>query len=289
MIIIKKDNSGVGSNFIRLLDWLWYAKYSKDEIYIDWNIGGVDLLARVFHYNNPERLSDSKFYDHFVGKFNELDQSVINERRKDISFYDRYNMLDIGVKSGYFCATPEVYFEKDFYLLRNTFNGVFNHRFSLTEKFKESLLVKTVKTLGIHLRFPSHYRINNHHGRTASLEIKSFFGDCAKFIYEKFIYEKFEKIYVACDIKDFYGILSKYFQDNQMIKISYDRLEGNTDWAQGNRQASDIVYNAFLDIFNLSQCDKLICGVSNLTLTTLIVNPNLEFEFFPCLRSLHTG
>ena len=290
MITVKKDVQGVGSNFLRLLDWLWYAKYSNDEVYIDWRVDGVDLLSNILSYKNPELSNNSKLYDHYVGKFSGLDENVINKRRKDVPFYDKYSMLGIGVKNGFFYGTPEVYFEKDFCLFREVFHNIFNQSFSLTDNFKNSLLNKTTKTLGVHIRAPFFYRLSCHNGPHAiSQSPPSFFADCAKFVQEKFVQEKFETLYVACDIEDFYIALSNYFQDNQIIKIKYNRLVGNVDWGSGNRNIYDTVYNTYLDIFNLSRCDKLICASSNLVLTSLIINKDLGFEFFPQLKSLHTG
>jgi hypothetical protein len=141
--------------------------------------------------------------------------------------------------------------------------------------------------MGAQVRVPRHYCSNIHNGPPAIQDGQLFFDNCAKFVYEKFVKENFVNIYVACDVEDFYISLSKYFQKKQILRTNYNRLAGNADWFDGNRSTKEIVYNAFLDIFNLSRCDKLICGVSNLTLTSLVVNPNLDFEFYPFLRNIH--
>jgi len=289
MIVIKKDVFGVGSNFLRLLDWLWYSKYSKDEVYIDWNIDGVDPLAKIFDYNNPTNFKDAKTYNHYVGKFTkELDINSINARKKDVYFYDKYGVKSIGANSGYFYTTPNVYYEKDFCLLRNTLYDVFRQRFTLSNEFQKVLIDKKSKTLGVHVRYLQHYCEERHNGPCPISDFKKFLDDCAKISYERFTDGEFERIYVACDMNDFYDSISKYFSEDKIIKISYERLNGNTDWGLGNRKALDLIYNTFLDIFNLSRCDKLICGVSNLTLTSLVVNRDLGFEFFPSLKNLHS-
>lgn len=291
MIVFKNNACGIGSNFLRMIDWLWYAKHSKEEVYVDWTNDGIDVLSKVFNYNNPKKQVNSKYYDHYVGRFNDqLDKNVIDDRKRDISFYDKYGMDSIGVKSGYFYGTPDVYFEKDFRLLRNLFNNILSQRFVVKDKFKNCLFDKKFKTLGVHARIVEHYCSVRHNGPNAINLNDSvpFFNSCAKFTHEKFIQDGFEKIYLACDIVDFYNALLNYFNDDQIIKINYERLVGNMDWDKGNRKSSEMIHNAFLDIFNLSKCDSLICGVSNLTMVSLIINPNLKFEFFPFLKQLHS-
>lgn len=289
MIEFSNNACGVGSNFLRMIDWLWYAKHSKEEVYINWINDGIDVLSRVFSYQNPEKQTNLKCYNHFVGRFQDnLDVKAIAGRRNDISFYDKYDMNLIGVKSGYFYATPEVYFENDFKLLRNIFKDILTQRFVVKSEFENTLFDKKFKTLGIHARIVEHYCSGHHNGPTPITDSYLFFNDCSKFVYEEFVQGGFEKVYLACDVIDFYNSLLKYFKDDQIIKINYERLVENIDWDKGNRKMSEIVHNTFLDIFNLSKCDKIICGVSNLTMTSLFINPNLNFEFFPILRQLHS-
>jgi len=287
MILVKKDVYGLGSNFLRLLDWLWYAKYSGDEVYIDWTENGKDLLSDIFIYKNPDKLIDGKTYNHYVGKFNGLNQNAINNRKRDIYYYDKYKMPNIGVQAGYFYTTPDVYYEKDFALFRNVFHDIYSTKFSPTQKFNNDLLNKTTTVLGVHLRQRSHYCLNHHNGAVAFNDIPLFWANCAKAVYDMFCKSGCEKIYVACDVEDFFICLEKYIKKDLVLKLDYNRLKGDMDWSEGQRDISSIVYNSFLDIFNLSRCDKLICGVSNFSLISLVVNTNLSFELITNLKSMH--
>lgn len=287
-IIVKKDKCGIGSNFLRLLDWLWYTKHSNDNVYIDWMYNGLDLLAQVFDYDNIKPTNDYKYFDHYVGKYHfELNAEAIEKRKSDISFYTKYGVRAININSGYFYTTPHLYFEPDFYTFRKLMFGIYSGKFSLKKDFKESL-INDKNILGVHVRAPLHYCEKEHNGPFAIKNAADFFEECSKYVYNVFNKDGYEKIYVACDIEDFFGSLLKYFDEKQIVKTNYLRLTGDKDWTERKYSEEKMFTDVFTDIFNLSRCDKLICGVSNMTLTSMIVCPELKFEFFPRLNNLHS-
>jgi hypothetical protein len=246
------------------------------------------LLSQIFDYENKKPVDDYRTFDHYVEKYHlKLNQKAIERRKNDISFYTKYGVESINISSGYFYTTPSLYFEPDLHIFRQLMFDIYSRRFSLKKSFEDSL-INDKNILGVHVRAPLHYCEKQHNGPFAIKNSVEFFNDCGEYVYNIFNKEKYDKIYVACDIEDFFGSLLKYFDDSQIVKTNYLRLTGDKDWTERKYSEEKMFIDVFRDIFNLSRCDKLICGVSNMTLTSMIIRPELKFEFFPRLISLHS-
>lgn len=290
MIVVRKDANGVGSNFLRILDWLWCTKYSKDKIHIDWMNEGTDILSPIFDYKNTTPTANALDANHFVCMFHHhLDPQIIQKRQHDISFYNQYYFVNANdrytEKTGYFYTNPNVYFEEDFHKLRILFNSIYNENFTPKEQFTKKLIGKQQSMLGIHIRYIGHYCIGAHNGSPAFTDHNVFIKNCIDEIKKES--ENYDKIYIACDVDDIIYAMKEEIQNDKILYHEYNRSSGCVDWNVAQRIESEIVENTFIDMYNLSKCNKFLCSTSNMAFLTLIINPELDFDFLNNLRMLH--
>jgi hypothetical protein len=60
------------------------------------------------------------------------------------------------------------------------------------------------------------------------------------------------------------------------------------DWVDvSNLDYEKEFINSFSDVFIASQCDFIIGGSSNMMLGALIINPNIKFKLFECLKNFN--
>lgn len=286
MIEYIKDNSGVFSNFLRVLDWMWYHKYSKVPIVINW-FGYLDSVLK-FKTNQMVdvdiSLKTSKWVEQESSK---LDKTALSSRRLSIPFYDSYSMR--GCR-GYFYTTPRIYFEKEFTILRREFKKLFDEFILFNDEFinspKSNLVDGTKKVLGVHLRYSGHYCHGQHEGPIFSNN--NFYQENANFIHKKFKEEGYDFLYIACDVEDFYDEIYKIIPMEKVLKLDYERISGDRDWSEKRDiNFKNEVENVFHDFLNLSRTNHMVISVSNVCFGVLTFNPNLTYEFFPMLSELH--
>ena len=285
MIVLKKDANGIFSNFLRILDWYCYKEYTNEEIFIDWNFNDLDLLSLVFDYSKPENLENIKLNtNNWVKHSNFTIDINYNNFINKIPFYEKYN--------GYFYTTPEIYKEKDFQILRDEWNYIFNKNLKFKESFikdnKNKKIVSDKKTLGVHLRSPQHYCHNRHNGPQLSIDTSIFYSEQAKYVKEYFENNQYEQVYVACDIVEFINYIKLYIPEDKILYHNYSRGTGNMDWREKpNFSHNEEIINCFTDVYNLSMCDELIMSTSNIVFGILMINNKIKYNFFPNLENFH--
>jgi hypothetical protein len=286
MIEYKKDNSGVFSNFLRVIDWIWYHKYSKCPISINWN----GYLDDILSLKNIENLNDNLSFstsNWVESESYRLNSKSLVERRLSIPFYDDYSLR--GVR-GYFYTNPKIYTEKDFNILRNEFRGLYDNYIQFKDDFlnseKSNIVDESKNVLGVHLRYSGHYCHNFHEG--PRFINNDFYRENAEFVAKIFEKDKYEYIYVACDVEDFYYEIFKLVPKEKVLRLNYNRIIGDNDWSERpNIDMKLEVENVFYDFFNLSKTKYLLMSVSNVCFGVLTFNPELNYEFFPMLNNLH--
>jgi hypothetical protein len=285
MIEYVKDNSGVFSNFLRVLDWIWYHKYSNVPISINWQ-GTIDGVLKL---NTLSEEKDIQFSTHkwVESESYRLDEYALDSRRNSIPFYDDYVLR--GVR-GYFYTNPKIYTEENFHILRNEFRNLYDNFINFEEDFlrsnKSNIVSKEFKTLGVHLRYSGHYCHNFHEGPKFNNE--HFYKENAEYVLQSFIKGNYEYVYIACDVEDFYDEVFKLIPKEKVLRLDYKRNTGDKDWSDKlNIDMKLEVENVFHDFFNLSKTDHLIMSVSNVSFAVLTINPVLSFELFPMLSNLH--
>lgn len=286
MIAIKKDNSGVFSNFLRVLDWTWYHHYTGDPIYIDWEHNGENLFDYFFNQKFDKPAGE------YVETFDFVERSKINLnpkielRRNKIPYYKKYVGDATNTMGGYFYCNPTIYGEPEFYLLREELNMIFNTYFSFSDNFLQNSflpLYNTQKILGVHLRSPQHYVMN-------CSNLPEFYLVNAKYTYEYMQNNGYEYIYVASDMLPFFEALKMYIKEENILCINYNRLAGlNDDWVAKTHSMSDEIKNVLLDVVNMTRCTELIGGSGNVFIATLLLNPTIKYHLYPNLLDKHSN
>lgn len=280
MIVIKKDDNGIFSNFLRALDWAWYHHYTKEPIYVDWGYNGQNLFNIFFNQKFEKPSSD------YINTFDFVERSKINLnskielRRNKIPYYRKYVGDAIHTMGGYFYCNPTIYSEPDFYILRKELNMIFNTYFSFTDEFLKNIFLPlnpAKKILGVHLRSPQHYVMNCNN-------LSDFYLENAKYTYEYMKNNEYEYVYVASDMVPFFESLKVYIPSENILHIPYDRLNGlNDDWSIKTYSMVDEIKNVLLDVVNMSRCNELIGGSGNVFISTLLLNPKIKYHLYPNL------
>lgn len=291
MFRIKKDGSGIFSNFLRVIDWLWYSEYTGESVCFDWKEGQNDLFDGIL---NIKGTCEKPEYE--TSNWVEFCNLQLNEkielRRSKIPFYRKEKYYS----KGYFYTTPDIYKEEHFNLLRNELYNVFTKRIEFCEDFlklpQTNLLKREERNLGVHIRSMQHYLQNDHHnGNTLNLNIVEFYKQNAHFVMQEFFEGKYDKVYIACDISDFIEEVKALIPEEKIVFINYTRGNNNQDWKDKYRKESYDSFvemkNCFIDAYNLSQCNHFIMSVSNIAFGVLIFNPNIEYKMFPMLENLY--
>lgn len=289
MYLIKKDGSGVFSNFMRAVDWFWYSMYTGEKICLDWNYQGVNLLSDIFEESHS---CDSWKYEtvQFVEKSGLPLNPLIEKRRDSLSLYRKYN--------GYFYMSPDIYHEPELHLLRKEMHKAFNSGFKYKKDFVYSentnIVDKDIKTLGIHLRNPIHYRLtsNSPYGQGLPIDTQHIFEECSDFIMSKMEQGKFEKIFIACENQNLIDLLESRIGKSAVLYHKHERLRENIDWEskpniRNLENTKNETVNCFIDVYNLSLCDGFIGTVSNMAFGVIIMNPDSEFFMFPMFEKIH--
>lgn len=281
MYKIKKDGSGVFSNFLRAIDWFWYSFYTNDNICLDWNLNGNNLLGEIFNINQK---CDNIVYETFsyVEKSGLPLNSKIQLRRDSVSLYKKYN--------GYFYTTPDIFFENDFQTLRNEMNKGFLKGFEYKGSFKmipeNNYFSVNDNVLGAHIRNPVHYKNSNQF--PIQVDVSAFFKEAAFFIESNMKEGNFDKVYIACENSELFLHLEKLIGKEKILSNPIERTNSNIDWEfKPNLNMGKEVYNCFIDVYNLTKCKKILGSTSNMFIGALVMNPIVEFEMFPVTKKLH--
>jgi hypothetical protein len=283
--ILYKDNGyGAFANLTTILDWLWAKRYFDFTFDIRWTASRpfssnkqINIAEYFFSYQNQNLdkydITTNCWIGHSILEDKkELSQKLFSTLHtilsQKLSFYHNYD--------GYFVTKPEIYFEKDFQTLRNEWNGTFNQFMNIKNlKVLKKDQIKKKRTLGVQIRTPQHFYIDNN------------INDFYRIIFKEIITEfntGFDQIYLATDCMEFFEYLYDTIDIDKIVNIDYRRITGNLDWKDKSINKLEECHNAFCDAINLSYCDKLLCATSNIVFFSLIFNPQLKFEFFNYLR-----
>jgi hypothetical protein len=291
---------GIFSDFNRVLDWLWYSKYTNQPVYVDWREDDKNLFEDIFtqKYQNQ---NECTIVSNFVEREPLLPYDPsIELRRKSVPFYEKYVGDHPHTKGGYFWCTPEVYKEQDFFILRKEFNSLFDTFLKFKESFfknNEQYIIKnnffSKKVLGVHLRWPGHYYLNQPNGIPISntIQEQDFFILNAQHVVDYFNNNNFDFIYLATDCEIYSNILNNLLP-NKIIQLPYKRVNNDAAYnfsSSKNNTHQEEINNVFLDVYNLSTCDHFISAAGNITFGVCILNPNLKYHLYPLLQDAYTG
>jgi hypothetical protein len=284
-----KDDSGVFSNFLRTIDWLWLKNYVDFDLEIDWSYNGKNLFDNILTLNleKTDRIPEietSSWVELVIRKTDLENDPGTHARRSSLPFYTDFEMNGC---IGYFYTTPDIYFHKDFKVLRAEFNKIINKYIEFNSSFIQDNLCfnPDLKTLAVHLRYPNHYCHDRHNG--ALFNHDNFFEQNSIFVQEVFEKESFDQVYIACDSLEFIHQIMTRIPNDKVFYHKYDRGDSNLDWTQKRRPMDDEVKNMFIDFINLKHCSHSIVSTSNVAFGLLCHNTNMTFEMFPMLRNLH--
>jgi hypothetical protein len=107
-------------------------------------------------------------------------------------------------------------------------------------------------------------------------------------IEQTFENNQFEQIYLGCDQEIFLEKCQMKFKDKLIYPI-HNRARGQEDWFTKTTSLLDEFVYALTDAMNLSKCHYFLGSPSNLTFAVLTFNPDLDFQIFNHLKTVHTG
>lgn len=277
---------GFFSWFLLALDWIHNSLYTDEKIYIDWS-----------HNNNSKKNLWSLFFEQpFFKKDtfllntsnfrNNCNKKILYEHLdKIIPIYNKYN--------GYFANNPQIYRDNKFYTVRNEFNKAWCHLI-----FKENILseinalkikINKTKNLGVAVRIPSHYAVSPEGLAVVNLiNPREFYEKILKEIEIEFYTNDYEKIFICCDVQPFIDLLIAKFGKKKLIYIDYERVKTyDDDWVTKNIPLEKEYKLVLFDTLLLSECNFLMGGSSNIFLSSLFINKNVNFKLFDCLKDLY--
>jgi hypothetical protein len=188
---------------------------------------------------------------------NDMFNSILNQ-----TLTDNLTNIDCGFKKGY-CNKNKIELSNYFNNYKNVINK-FNFKLELLDKIKtyQKNLNITEKTIGVHIRLTD---MNIHHLNDYGY---SNFDNYLKY------FNKHDDFFVASDNKESLNKLIDVFGDK--IKYLPHAIRGNTEIEDTyslqltNFRNSNFWEEAFIEMFLLSKCGSLICGVSNLSNAAII-------------------
>jgi len=285
-IVVVKRPAGFGSNFLQALDWWWYSEDTGVPVYIDWNENGRNIFDDFFEQKHPRPNGEVDVVEGYYG-FNKHSTPEIDILRYNrMSAYKKYNKF-------LFCSSG-LYHESTLLGIRFFFHQVMkeNLKYSMPmiEKLKPHLLRKSDlnNCLGVHSRFFGHYftKFGPSEPLSNSMSKDEFYSKNIEQIKQRLYQGNYGQIYLACDDAPFFDECVREFGDI-LLHHQYTRTSG--DWMTKRKSYSDEMFDALVDILNLTACNEMVGCVSNFTFMVLVFQPFLRFQLFNTLNGVYTG
>jgi hypothetical protein len=208
----------------------------------------------------------------------------------DKSTYDKYGLKQFpesfSLHENNFIFTTKLFSDPNIQLYRNLFNSLWKEyliptpylqdRIDSTLKCVTDLQKQGKRILATFIRTPWHFT----HTEKKGYE----FDDLLDEIIEEM--KDYDYLLPITQVGPYYNILQETFPTN-MIKLDRIRLPEMADWAHQNLndlQFEDEVKTAIIDVYLASHCDTVAGGLSNLFISTLLLNPEIKFKIFKCLE-----
>jgi len=285
-MIIKFDlhNYGFGTHLFIFIDWLYNINKLKDiKIYPDWTYKNKNVFFLLFN----SKLEENNFHtDYFTTCFisqikrenwpKNIPEKVLNQIQSINDILKEYN--------GYFWCKIKVYFDPEFNLLRTRYHDIINeylipkifilnHVNTFVENYFGS------KTIGIHIRTPKHYNINN-------IDINKYINDVIISVRKDLDNYNFDKIFIATDLLPFIEQMNIIYP-NQVIYYEQKRITQNVDWSDKHLDIYDEWKYALIDALLLSKCIHLMGTSSNLFMFSLCINKDVSFNIIDYYKNLN--
>lgn len=275
LVSINRE-AGLGSIFLQALDWLWYSEHTKIPLYVYWPYGGKNMFDLFFDQKQSAPTADYKIVrvNYHSTEFNSEEED--KRRDAEINIYTKYKTT-----SCFLCCNPFVYQDPEFVKFRTVLNGVMGKHW--TPKFSDSSIPEN--TLGVHLRRRDHYTVDgNSQPMSDIISLEEYYKQNIAEIQQEFETGNYDNIYIACHMKPYFDKVLNVFKDKALF-LDFER------WGEEIRDSNfctpQSYTEALQDKVNLSKCKYLIGNVSNFTMMTLILNPNLPFKIFGTVKNCY--
>lgn len=274
---------GFFSNFLIVIDWIHNSIYNDEKIFVNWNCGSNKNIwdeffeQPSFSQDNQSYLKVKNYRSHYEKKY------TIQNIDKKLYTYSKYN--------GWFCNNVNVYYDEFFQNLRDEFSKAFQKI-----KIKQELLNQLPKfnpfdkILGVAVRIPDHYSLGNNDWEvvTSVISPKDFYSKLSEEVINEYYEGKYDKIFVACDVQYFIDLVKNKIGEENLIINDYKRLEFlNKDWTYKNLTLTEEYRLVLIDCLCLSKCSMILGGSSNIFLSSLFIEPNLNFKLFNLLEKCY--
>lgn len=277
---------GCLSNLLVVIDWVHNSLYTKEKIFVNWSCKS-DINIWENFFNQPQIENESqgeslKDINHYRFMNN---QYIAPDLLKIKSVFTKYDWE-------FFCK-PELYFDEDFQYFRNNLNlawEVITLKKLFSDKIDKIHTFFGKKTLGVAVRIPAHFATDELRNSDLSkkFDVENYYNFLFNDIKTEFTNSGYDKIFIACDVEYFVKKLKNYFGEETVVCQEYNRIKDWTrDWDVKNLPISSEYELALIDTILLSKCDFLIGGVSNIFMSSLIMNKNIKFKFFEILKNAY--
>lgn len=285
MVIVDKHACGLGSNFLKAIDWLWYCKAAGHPVYIQWD------EPNIFNELFPQKVSPPTQFtrnhthvkqyvaQHFETHYPTDLDNLFKDRDTDIPTYSSYDR-------GFLFCQSKLYHDPNLPKIRKMFKELFDEQATINSTLNS--VVVPDNTLGIHCRYLGHFFTNGplNGSLTTQMTTEQFYARNIADIKAAFEASNYKHIYVSCHVQAYFDKLKEAFKDKLMYQ-DYKRWDNEhvdtNDYSLGEYSI------ALIDILNLSKCSHFINSISNFSFTTLILNPNLTFNLLPSIDGLYGG
>jgi hypothetical protein len=306
---------GFGSYFLRVVNFLALVHYN--------NKGNNYRIYASIHQDNPDEChineipqsynlypnskEKENLWEYFldpVMKYPDNISDIAKQKGNKEHWITEYyhNLKDkIGLKPHIdympefdncdFWCNHEVYKHPRFNDLRQRYsfiiNKYINYKNVINNEMNKIMKIKgNDKWLGIHLRTPQHHFVKSEDINI----VNDYYNGVVNSIIPIIDENKVDKIFIATESMEFISLMIKKYK-NKLIYLNIPRGTGNFDWIHKTKKSFQVslrtdLRNTILDILTLSKCDFLLGGVSNMFMSSLLINPNVQFKLIPYLENV---
>jgi hypothetical protein len=282
MILIKNRlNAGFFSNFNAVLGWYWYSIRTEIPIYINWDgLENQNIFDTFFYQKNEYSKHQYEFNANFQHSFLYTEQ-IKEAWKEDIGdeIYKKYN-------EGWFFCKGTLYTENEFHKLRRLYNFVYNEKLKLKPELNRIKIPP--KTLGVNYRYIKMYSDFNQTPFEKLFTLEEYHENYLYQIEREFESNGFKYIYIASSHKSFFEKCRTKFKD-KLLFIEMDRLEEHLWEIHRNVPLQKEYSDVLTDVIHLTKCESLLISPSNISFSTLILNPTINYKTFDFLINTFTG
>jgi hypothetical protein len=265
-MIIVKQAYGFFSNFFKVLNSMIVADNTGHQVKVDMREKtSYNIWDKMFVQSEEH---DSLQKHEFLNRYPGNNENGLKEYPFPLNLFN-----------GYIFMNCSIYQNEHLQKIREIYHNYYK-KLVWTDFLKKYINERTIpnfsKTIAVTIRIPRHY------GQSTKNEyIYSIIDEL------KDLSKNYDKILLLTQIKKYKDLIIQEF-GNKVIWMECNLVNEDDDWVDvSNLDYEKEFINSFSDVFIASQCDFIIGGSSNMMLGALIINPNIKFKLFECLKNFN--